>query len=143
MTTPRAKHQVTGLTLLQAGVYIDSYQHRPHSGLRYRTPTEVRRTWEDSVSSKSVAELSTTTGSRPTTRPTGSRSGSGQIGAELKDGLRENPSWIAFARETRTVYHAYTLMAPDPFVPVTSPCSIGHQASTAEPRTWRRDEYPG
>src|SRR5207247_5020351 len=24
---------------------------------------------------------------------------SGQIGAELKDGLRENPSWIAFARE--------------------------------------------
>jgi putative transposase len=27
--------------------YIDSYHHRPHSGLRYRTPTEVRRTWED------------------------------------------------------------------------------------------------
>ncbi len=28
---------------------------------------------------------------------------SGQIGAELKDGLRENPSWIAFARENGTV----------------------------------------
>lgn len=27
--------------------YIDSYHHRPHSGLRYRTPTDVRRTWED------------------------------------------------------------------------------------------------
>ena len=27
-----------------------------------------------------------------------------QIGAELKDGLRENPSWIAFARENWTVY---------------------------------------
>jgi putative transposase len=27
--------------------YIDRYHHRPHSGLRYRTPAEVRRTWED------------------------------------------------------------------------------------------------
>ncbi len=27
--------------------YIDSYHHRPHSGLRYRTPSDVRRTWED------------------------------------------------------------------------------------------------
>ena len=41
---------------------------------------------------------------------------SGQIGAELKDGLRENPSWIAFARENGTVYHTYTVSAPDPFV---------------------------
>src|SRR5438270_7499845 len=38
-----------------------------------------------------------------------------QIGAELKDGLRENPSWIAFARENGTVYHTYTVSAPDPF----------------------------
>ena len=30
---------------------------------------------------------------------------SGQIGAELEDGLRENPCWIAFARENGTVYH--------------------------------------
>jgi predicted dithiol-disulfide oxidoreductase (DUF899 family) len=41
---------------------------------------------------------------------------SGQVGAELKDGLRENPGWIAFARENGTVYHTYTVMAPDPFV---------------------------
>jgi putative transposase len=27
--------------------YIDRYHQRPHSGLGYRTPTEVRRTWED------------------------------------------------------------------------------------------------
>jgi putative transposase len=27
--------------------YIDTYHHRPHSGLRYRTPAEVRKTWED------------------------------------------------------------------------------------------------
>src|SRR3982750_3552095 len=39
-----------------------------------------------------------------------------QIGAELKDGLREGPSWIAFARENGTGYHTYTVIAPDPFV---------------------------
>ena len=39
-----------------------------------------------------------------------------QIGAELKDGLREGPGYIAFARENGTVYHTYTVMAPDPFV---------------------------
>src|ERR1700724_1778492 len=40
-----------------------------------------------------------------------------QIGAELKDGLRESPSWIAFARENGTVYHTYTVMEPNPSVP--------------------------
>src|SRR5215210_3960452 len=34
---------------------------------------------------------------------------SGQIGAGLADGLREAPSWIAFAREDGTVYHTYTV----------------------------------
>lgn len=29
------------------GGYIDCYHHRPHSGLDYRTPAEVARTWED------------------------------------------------------------------------------------------------
>jgi putative transposase len=29
------------------GGYVDRYQHRPHSGLDYRTPDEVARTWED------------------------------------------------------------------------------------------------
>ena len=31
----------------EIAAYIDNYHHRPHSGLRYRTPTEVRQTWED------------------------------------------------------------------------------------------------
>jgi putative transposase len=29
------------------GGYVDRYHHRPHSGLDYRTPHEVARTWED------------------------------------------------------------------------------------------------
>ena len=29
------------------GGYVDHYHHRPHSGLNYRTPAEVARTWED------------------------------------------------------------------------------------------------
>ena len=29
------------------GGYVDRYHDRPHSGLDYRTPHEVRRTWED------------------------------------------------------------------------------------------------
>jgi putative transposase len=27
--------------------YVDRYHHRPHSGLDYRTPLEIRQTWED------------------------------------------------------------------------------------------------
>ena len=69
---------------------------------------------------------------------------SGQIGAELKDGLRENPSWIAFARDNGTVYHTYTVSAPDPFV---APYFSFLEERTpkpgpAEPRSWRKDEYP-
>ncbi len=29
------------------GTYVERYHHRPHSGLDYRTPKEVRQTWED------------------------------------------------------------------------------------------------
>ena len=29
------------------GAYIETYHHRPHSGLGYRTPKEMRKTWED------------------------------------------------------------------------------------------------
>src|SRR5258707_9133976 len=70
--------------------------------------------------------------------------GSGQIGAELKDGLREGPSWIAFALENGTVYHTYTVMAPDPFVApyFSSLLERTPKAQPGEPRTWRKDEYP-
>ena len=39
-----------------------------------------------------------------------------QVGVDLKDGVRETPMWIAFARENGTVYHTYSVVAPDPFV---------------------------
>jgi predicted dithiol-disulfide oxidoreductase (DUF899 family) len=67
-----------------------------------------------------------------------------QIGAELKDGLREGPGWIAFARENETVYHTYTVMAPDPFVApyYNSLLERTPKAPPAEPRAWRKDEYP-
>ena len=29
------------------GGYVDRYHHRPHSGLNYKTPYEVKETWED------------------------------------------------------------------------------------------------
>ena len=67
-----------------------------------------------------------------------------QVGADLKDGLREAPTWIAFARDGDTVYHTYTVMAPDPFV---SPLYFSLLERTArvpepDPRAWRKDEYP-
>ncbi len=31
----------------EIAAYIQSYHHRPHSGLRYRTPTQVKKTWHD------------------------------------------------------------------------------------------------
>jgi predicted dithiol-disulfide oxidoreductase (DUF899 family) len=67
-----------------------------------------------------------------------------QVGAELKDGLREAPSWIAFARENGTVYHTYTVVAPDPFVApyYSSLLERTPKAPAAEPRAWRKDEYP-
>jgi predicted dithiol-disulfide oxidoreductase (DUF899 family) len=68
-----------------------------------------------------------------------------QVGAELKDGLREGPSWIAFARDNGTVYHTYTVMAPDPFVAPYYSFLLERTPKgwdDAEPRTWRKDEYP-
>jgi len=68
-----------------------------------------------------------------------------QIGAKLEDGLRENPSWIAFARENGTVYHTYTVSAPDPFVAPYYSFLLERTpqgADDSEPRSWRKDEYP-
>jgi predicted dithiol-disulfide oxidoreductase (DUF899 family) len=69
---------------------------------------------------------------------------SDQIGAKLEDGLRENPSWIAFARDNGTVYHTYTVTAPDPFVAPYFSFLLERtpKAQPAEPRSWRKDEYP-
>lgn len=38
-TIEQARHEIAA--------YIETYHHRPHSGLAYRTPTEVARTWAD------------------------------------------------------------------------------------------------
>src|SRR3954470_4709182 len=66
------------------------------------------------------------------------------VGARLQDGLRENPSFIAFARDNGTVYHTYTLSAPDPFVaPYHSfLLKVTPKPEDAAPRAWRKDEYP-
>ena len=67
-----------------------------------------------------------------------------QIGAKLEDGLREGPSWIAFARENGTVYHTYTVMAPDPFVAPYHSFLLDRtpKGEHGDPRAWRKDEYP-
>ncbi|HTD58826.1 MAG TPA: DUF899 family protein [Solirubrobacteraceae bacterium] len=67
-----------------------------------------------------------------------------QIGAELKDGLREVPAWIAFACEDGTVYHTYTVRAPDPFVAPYFNFLLDRtpKPQPDEPRTFRKDEYP-
>ena len=67
-----------------------------------------------------------------------------QIGAKLEDGLREGPSFIAFARENGTVYHTYTVMAPDPFVAPYHSFLLARtpKGGPEETRAWRKDEYP-
>jgi predicted dithiol-disulfide oxidoreductase (DUF899 family) len=66
------------------------------------------------------------------------------VGAELKDGLRENPSFIAFARDNGTIYHTYTVSAPDPFVQPYHSFLLERtpKPQPEEPRAWRKDEYP-
>ncbi len=67
-----------------------------------------------------------------------------QIGAKLEDGLREGPSFIAFARENGTVYHTYTVMAPDPFVAPYHAFLLARtpKGDPGDTRAWRKDEYP-
>jgi predicted dithiol-disulfide oxidoreductase (DUF899 family) len=67
-----------------------------------------------------------------------------QIGAELEDGLREAPGYIAFARENGTVYHTYTVTAPDPFVAPFFNFLLDRtpKPQPGEPRNYRKDEYP-
>jgi predicted dithiol-disulfide oxidoreductase (DUF899 family) len=67
-----------------------------------------------------------------------------QIGADLKDGLRETPSWIAFARDNGTVYHTYTVTAPDPFVAPYHSFLLERtpKPQPPDPPMWRKDEFP-
>ena len=67
-----------------------------------------------------------------------------QVGAKLEDGLREGPGFIAFARENGTVYHTYTVTAPDPFVAPYHAFLLERtpRRPPEEPSVWRKDEYP-
>jgi predicted dithiol-disulfide oxidoreductase (DUF899 family) len=67
-----------------------------------------------------------------------------QVGAELKDGIRENPSYIAFAKDNGTVYHTYTVSAPDPFVAPYFNFLLERtpKEQPDEPLNYRKDEYP-
>jgi predicted dithiol-disulfide oxidoreductase (DUF899 family) len=67
-----------------------------------------------------------------------------QVGAKLEDGLREGPSFIVFARDDGSVYHTYTVMAPDRFVAPYNSFLLERtpKAESKEPRAWRKDEYP-
>ena len=67
-----------------------------------------------------------------------------QVGAKLEDGLREAPSFIAFARVDGSVYHTYTVTAPDPFVAPYHSFLLERtpKPGPEEPRAWRKDEYP-
>jgi predicted dithiol-disulfide oxidoreductase (DUF899 family) len=67
-----------------------------------------------------------------------------QVGAKLEDGLREAPGFIAFARDDGSVYHTYTVTAPDPFVAPYHSFLMNRtpKPEAEEPRAWRKDEYP-
>jgi hypothetical protein len=67
-----------------------------------------------------------------------------QVGAKLQDGLREAPSFIAFARENGDVYHTYTVTAPDPFVAPYHSFLLSRTPKVEGEafRAWRKDEYP-
>src|SRR5947209_16964252 len=67
-----------------------------------------------------------------------------QVGAKLEDGLREAPSFIAFARENGSVYHTYTVMAPDPFVAPYHSFLLARtpRGAPEDTHAFRKDEYP-
>ncbi len=67
-----------------------------------------------------------------------------RVGASLRDGLREAPAFIAFAREAGSVYHTYTVRAPDRFVAPYHSFLLERtpKANAGGPFPQRKDEYP-
>lgn len=67
-----------------------------------------------------------------------------QVDAKLEDGLRENPGYIAFVREDDTIYHTYTVSAPDPFVAPFSSFLLDRTPKEGPDGilSYRKDEYP-
>jgi predicted dithiol-disulfide oxidoreductase (DUF899 family) len=66
------------------------------------------------------------------------------VGAKLEDGLREAPSWIAFARENGSIYYTYSVMAPDPFVAPYHSFLLKRTPKPVPDDLYprRKDEYP-
>jgi predicted dithiol-disulfide oxidoreductase (DUF899 family) len=67
------------------------------------------------------------------------------VGTELEKGMRENPTWIAFALDDGVVYHTYTRMAPDrDFVVPYSSLLLDRtpKGRVDDFRAFRKDEYP-
>ena len=66
------------------------------------------------------------------------------VGTELEYGLRENPSWIAFALEDGVVYHTYFRAAPDRDFVVPYYLQLidrTPKGRSDDMRAWRHDEY--
>jgi predicted dithiol-disulfide oxidoreductase (DUF899 family) len=66
------------------------------------------------------------------------------VEAELEGGLREVPTFIAFARENGTIYHTYRARARPPRRPHSSfLLDRTPKPQPDEPVSYRTDEYPG
>jgi predicted dithiol-disulfide oxidoreductase (DUF899 family) len=65
-----------------------------------------------------------------------------QTGVAIKDGVREAPTWIAFAKEGDTVYHTYSVTAPDPFVAPYFSFLADRLPKDVDGFPRRKDEYP-
>jgi putative transposase len=51
----RAEWETIEQARREIGAYIENYHHRPHSGIGYRTPAEVAKTWQDPTVLQSTA----------------------------------------------------------------------------------------
>jgi putative transposase len=50
----RSEYETLEQARSEIGTYVDRYHHRPHSSLDYRTPREVRQTWEDAQETEAL-----------------------------------------------------------------------------------------
>ena len=50
----RSEYETLAEARAAIGAYVERYHDRPHSGLDYRTPKEVRQTWEDAQEEREV-----------------------------------------------------------------------------------------
>jgi len=55
----RAEWKTIEQARAEIGDYIQRYHHRPHSGIGYRTPTEVAATWRPNPEAEDLQTLAT------------------------------------------------------------------------------------